>query len=159
MGNGTMPGAHLNSSNLGIGEALFSAWWAGAHLLGVRVVVWIQYLLPVVLSLHQSQPGCVCGICRSSGWRPSWQPSSYKVRVPSRHKVNPKKPSSISGPLARHREFLSLFPKPEAGTAPFGDLRDSISAGFTCDELRLSVWGSATTVALSHPLMTAKAGE
>lgn len=98
MGKGPRPGAHHNPC---IGETLLSAWWAGAHCLGVRQMVWSHCLFPALLSLPQPQPGCVCGICRSSGRRSSWQTSSCKVRLPSRHKANLKKPSSISGPSAR----------------------------------------------------------
>lgn len=123
-GKGPRPGAHRN---LCIGETLLSAWWAGAHFLGVRQMVWSQYLLPAMLSLPQSQPGCVCGIWRSSGWRSSWQTSSCKVRLPSRHKANIKKPSMMSGPSARCR-VVSLLPQPGTGTAAFGDLRCRIPA-------------------------------
>lgn len=61
-GKGTMPGAHLEFGNLSTGEAVLSAWWAAAHLLGVGGMVSIRYLLPATLSLPQPCPGA-CVTC------------------------------------------------------------------------------------------------
>lgn len=150
MGKRKMSGAHLNSSNLCL-------YGAQEHISSVSGGFSISSQ-PCCLSISPGQAACVA-FAEAAAEDPLGSPPPARSGSQVGTKPTQKNPSSISGPLARHREFLSLLRKPGAGTTPFGGLRHSTSAGFTWAEMRLSVWGSATTVALSHPLMAVKAGK
>lgn len=137
-GKGPRPGAHRN---LCIGETLLSAWWAAAHFLGVRQMVWSQHLLPAMLSLPQSLR--------------VWHLEKQRLEIlladlllqgqaPKQAQSQPKKTKQHLRAFSKIQSCVPVAPTRDWDSSIWGSEVQNTSR-FIWNEMRLSIWGVASS--------------